>query len=185
MQSPTDPSCHSGTPNLLLMPLPGSGSLWAPTNGFLPAGGTPTGGKAPRPPSTPAPRPRDRRGATPEWGWGRTAPGPARAGSGLGAVPEVGGLCPARWSGRRRCPSQLRDSGGQTQGSPIPPPPRCPGSPVPGAEPSRLRGTRGEGKQQLDGTTRCLGGAHSGEGGGWTEPLRAPCGGVGPGLRLG
>lgn len=47
-------------------------------------------------------------------------------------------------------------------------------------------GSGGEGKQQLDGTTRYLGrGAHSGEGGRWTEPLRVPRGGTRPGLRLG
>lgn len=77
-----DPSCHSETPNLLLIPLPGSGSLWALTNGPPPAGGTPAGGKAPAPAArvcpalrpTPPPRPCDLRGATPETRRGRTAP---------------------------------------------------------------------------------------------------------------
>lgn len=45
--------------------------------------------------------------------------------------------------------------------------PVSPGVPA-GAEPCQGRGRRGEGNQQLDGTTRCRrgeGGAHSGEGG--------------------
>lgn len=77
-----DLSCHSQTPNLLLTPLRGRGSLWALTNGPPPAGGTPTGGKAPAPAArvcpalrpTPPARPCDLRGANPERGRGRTAP---------------------------------------------------------------------------------------------------------------
>lgn len=76
-----------------------------------------------------------------------------------GVAPEVGGLCLVRWFGRRRCPSQLRDSRGQSRGS------RMPVS-LPGRNHPRAGG--GGGNQQLDGTTRCRrgeGGAHSGEGG--------------------
>lgn len=114
--SPTDPSCHCEPQTFLPMPPPGSGSLWAPTNGLPPAGGTPAGGKAPAarlcpvPRANPPPRPCDRRGATPERGMERDGPATAlqaQPGPVPGAGPEVGGLCLARWSGRHRRPWQL------------------------------------------------------------------------------
>lgn len=74
------PSCHSGTPNLVLMVLPGS--LWDLTNGSPPAGGTPAGGKAPRPhwqglpgtPSSPSTPTLRSPGSDPQEGTGQDGP---------------------------------------------------------------------------------------------------------------